>query len=260
MTIKGFATPDGTKRLMEQVEGTPDVALGHYRKAIDGLYLSSLGMGTYLGNPDPETSEQVTDAMVASVKCGAINVIDTAINYRHQLAERSVGEGLQRLLSQGINRDQVFVSTKNGYLAPDAEHYGDFRAEFHKQYIESGEVDPDDVVGGMHCMTPAYLAGELEKSLTNLGVETIDLMYLHNPAESQLAAVGRQAFMDRLKAAFEMYEISRGEGKLRYYGLATWDCFRMEPEQTEKYLSLEAVMHLAEMVGGADHGFRFIQL
>ena len=38
----------------------------------------------------------------------------------------------------------------------------------------------------MHCMSPAYLENQIERSRRNLGMETIDLFYVHNP-ESQLA-------------------------------------------------------------------------
>jgi aryl-alcohol dehydrogenase-like predicted oxidoreductase len=87
--------------------------------------LSSLGMGTYLGGLDAETDRLVESAIVQSIESGAINVIDTAINYRYQRAERSVARALTSLTSKGsISRGQVFVSTKNGYLAPDDEHPG----------------------------------------------------------------------------------------------------------------------------------------
>lgn len=37
---------------------------------------------------------------------------------------------------------------------------------------------------GIHCMHPKFLAHQLEASKKNLGLETIDLMYLHNAYES----------------------------------------------------------------------------
>ena len=48
-------------------------------------------------------------------------------------------------------------------------------------------------------MHPDYLNDQLERSLNNIGVETLDLMYLHNPAESQLPLIGEEKFFDRLK-------------------------------------------------------------
>jgi hypothetical protein len=48
-------------------------------------------------------------------------------------------------------------------------------------------------------------------------------------------------------------------GKIVYYGLATWDCFRVPPDHPS-YLSLDEVVRLATKVGGPRHGLRFIQL
>ena len=39
----------------------------------------------------------------------------------------------------------------------------------------------------VHCMHPNFLQNQLERSLENLGLETLDLMYLHNPSEGQAA-------------------------------------------------------------------------
>jgi aryl-alcohol dehydrogenase-like predicted oxidoreductase len=109
-------------------------------------------------------------------------------------------------------------------------------------------------------MTPRFLEFQLNQSRENLGLETIDLMYLHNAAESQLAHVGRHMFLNRLREAFTFYESARAQNQIRYYGMATWDCFRLPPDETERYLDLESVIQIAQEVGGTHHGFRFIQV
>jgi aryl-alcohol dehydrogenase-like predicted oxidoreductase len=267
MAIAGYATPEGTKRFCKRFEGHESnglcIAEGHFQETPQGLHLSSLGMGTYLGGLDEETSRLMTDAAVRSVSSGAVNVLDSAINYRYQLSERALAQALKQLLSQGFQRDEIFLCTKNGFLSPDAERQQrgeDFREWFQARYLSSGLIQPTDIVGGMHCMAPAYLEDQLQQSLNNLGVETVDLLYLHNAAESQIPEVGRTEFMKRLRLAFETLETARTNGKIRYYGLASWNCFRVEPEAQTEYLSLEDVVHLAESVGGNQHGFRFIQL
>ncbi|HEY9746810.1 MAG TPA: aldo/keto reductase [Oculatellaceae cyanobacterium] len=262
MSIPGFATQEGTVRYRNRFEGKQGVASEHFRETCQGLALSSLGMGTYLGQPNEEDSRLMCDAAIRSVSSGAVNVLDTAINYRYQFSERALGAAIKRLLAQGFQRDEIFLCSKNGFLAPDAEALQrgeNFRDWFRTRYLESGKIQPEDIVGGIHCMAPAYLEDQLQCSLDNLGVETLDLMYLHNAAESQMPEIGRDAFMQRLKLAFEFYEKVRAENKIRYYGLATWSCFRVAPDQPE-YLSLEAIVKLAESVGGPEHGFRFIQL
>jgi aryl-alcohol dehydrogenase-like predicted oxidoreductase len=265
--IPGFATPDGTERYRARFEGQSigglPIAEGHFRQNAQNLQLTSLGMGTYLGALDEAASQAMQEAAERSVASGAINVLDTAINYRYQLSERALGQALQNLLSEGFQRDELFICSKNGFISPDAEMQTrgeDFRAWFQQRYLESGKITPQDIAGGMHCMAPAYLDDQLNQSLSNLGVQTLDLMYLHNAAESQIPEVGRAVFMERLKLAFEFYERARTENRIRYYGLATWNCFRVEPEESDEYLSLEAVVQLAESVGGQNHGFRFVQL
>jgi aryl-alcohol dehydrogenase-like predicted oxidoreductase len=65
--------------------------------------------------------------------------------------------------------------------------------------------------------------------------------------------------MHNLSKVFEVYERYRSNNKIRYYGMATWTCFRV-PQDNKEYLSLEEVVKLAEKIGGKQHGFRFIQL
>jgi aryl-alcohol dehydrogenase-like predicted oxidoreductase len=107
-------------------------------------------------------------------------------------------------------------------------------------------------------MTPAYLEDQLSRSLENLGHETIDIYYLHNP-ESQLEAVSRDEFEFRLRAAFEMLERAAADGLIGCYGTATWNGYRQQPD-SPGYLSLAEVVRIAREVGGTTHHFSVIQL
>ena len=46
------------------------------------LYLSTVGMGTYLGSPDDQDDFDLYIALKYLIKSNTLNVIDTAINYR----------------------------------------------------------------------------------------------------------------------------------------------------------------------------------
>jgi aryl-alcohol dehydrogenase-like predicted oxidoreductase len=217
-------------------------------------------MGTYLGDTSKEDDEAVENAVYQSVKSGAINVIDTAINYRAMKSEKSIGRALARLAAEEkIGRGQVFVSTKNGYTTNDADYPFDVMEYIHRMYIAPGVISADDISSGYNVMKPAYLARCIDKSLANMRLSTIDLVYIHNAFESWHRDVDRKTFMEMLASAFETYEEYRRAGKLRYYGMATWTCFRV-PQGSDEYLSLEEVVRVAETVGGRGHGFRFIQL
>jgi len=127
-----------------------------------------------------------------------------------------------------------------------------------REYGKTGIVKEGDISPGYHCMTIPYLNDQLERSLKNLGLDCVDLMYLHNSVEGQ-THLPREQFLKNLKGVFEFYEKKRKEGKIRFYGMATWECFRTTPENP-LFLQLAEVMDLAVQAGGKEHGFRFIQL
>jgi aryl-alcohol dehydrogenase-like predicted oxidoreductase len=58
-------------------------------------------------------------------------------------------------------------------------------------------------------MHPAYLSDQLERSLENLQLDTLDLLYLHNASVSQMPIVGVDNFTLRLIKAFEWAEQAR---------------------------------------------------
>lgn len=257
-TLEGSATPQGTQKYMQRATSLGKPA-SHF-KQFDNLHLSSIGMGTYLGQPSQEDDLAVENAVYESAKSGAINVIDTAINYRAMKSEKSVGRALARLAKDGVPRDQIFVSTKNGYITNDGDYPNvDVMEYIHRMYIQTEVMSADDISSGYNVMNPSYLAKCIDKSLMNMHLSTIDLVYIHNAFESWSQDVSREQFMEMLAKAFEVYEKYRSQGKIRYYGMATWTCFRVPPESHE-YLSLEKAVEAAESVGGKDHGFRFIQL
>jgi len=255
MELPGFATPDGTRRYRDRFAGR--AADGHFRER-NGLWLSSLGAGTYLGEHDDATDERYARAVSRALELG-VNVIDTAINYRFQRSERSVGAALHALIQQGkIARDEVIVATKAGFLTFDGDPPPDPAGYFQREYVQTGVVRPEDVVAGMHCMTPAYLENQLERSRRNLGLSTIDVYFLHNP-ETQLQVLPRAEFLNRLRTAFQKLEECVASGRIRCYGTATWDGYRQAP-QARDFLSLSELVAMAAEVGGSGHHFRCVQL
>jgi aryl-alcohol dehydrogenase-like predicted oxidoreductase len=255
MSLANHATPEGTARYRERFAGR--AAQNHFRVR-EGLQLSSIGIGTYLGNADADTDARYTDAVVRAVQLG-VNVIDSAANYRFQRSERSIGDALTSLTTgHGFARDELVLCTKGGYLPFDGAPPRDVRQYVEETFVKPGIVSFDDIVGGSHCMTPAYLQHQLDQSLKNLRVERVDVYYIHNP-ESQLGHVSESEFYHRLQVAFERLEQNRSDGKLSYYGVATWNGFRV-PAQSREHHSLARMVELARQAGGADHGFRFIQL
>jgi aryl-alcohol dehydrogenase-like predicted oxidoreductase len=251
----GSATAEGTLRYAARFQGR--AAAGHFREIRGGLVLSSIGIGTYLGEPDEATDGAYTDAVVAAIE-GGINVVDSAINYRFQRSERAVGEALRELFHKGYGRDEIMVCTKAGFLTPDGEMPSDPNTYFSHEFLERGVFRVEDIAAGCHCMAPGYLADQLDRSRHNLGLETIDVFYLHNP-ETQLSEVSPEEFRRRIREAFLFLEAAVASKQIRAYGMATWNSFREDPKAAG-FLSLAEMVTIAKEVAGDDHHFRFVQL
>jgi aryl-alcohol dehydrogenase-like predicted oxidoreductase len=253
--ISGFATGEGTARY--RARRAPHAAPGHFR-SWDGLALSSVGLGTYLGDEDDATDRAYRDAVTRAVEAG-FNVLDSAINYRHQRSERAVGAALRGLIAAGtVARDEVVLTTKGGFIPFDASVPAQPNDYVLRTYVRPGIAPAREIVGGGHCLAPGYLADQLDRSRANLGVETIDVYHVHNP-ETQLSAVDRATFLDRMRAAFTFLEGAVETGKIRRYGTATWSGYR-QPASAPDFLSLPELAGIAREVAGDQHHFRVVQL
>ena len=257
--VAGYATAEGTRKFMENAFKN-GMAKSHFR-SFNNLNFSSLGIGTYLGQLTAEDDIDLENAIYHSLKSGAVNVIDTAINYRSMKSEKNIGHAIKRLIEDKIiSRDQVFISTKNGYITNDGDYPTiDVLEYMHKMYISQGIIDSKDISSGYNVLNPNYIRKCIDKSLTNMQLDTIDLVYIHNAYESWFQDISRSEFNEKIRKVFQIYEEYRSKNKIRYYGMATWTCFRL-PRNEEGYLSLEDMVRIAEDVAGKDHGFRFIQL
>jgi len=254
--VAGRATAEGTRRYAEKLAAR--LAAGHFRELAGGASASTLGLGTYLGPEDGATDVQYQDAIVRALELG-VNVLDTAVNYRHQRSERAIRTALGTAISRGVvRRDEVVVATKGGFIPFDGAVPRDARAYFAATYVETGIIKPGDVAKGAHCMTPRYLHDQIDRSRANLGLETLDIYYVHNP-ETQLGEVDRAEFMSRVRSAFGALEEAVSAGHIGHYGTATWTGYRVDPADPG-YLSLAELVATARDVGGADHHFKVIQL
>ena len=253
--IQGFANLKGTEHFAEHF---PEAHRSGFFREMHGLFLSTIGLGTYLGEMDDATDDGSYQAGMQCVAHG-VNVIDSAINYRAQRSERVIGKVISGLISEGkLTRDQIFLSTKGGFIPFDHDYPSDPAGYFDQNYIQPGILKVQDVIQGCHAMTPKYLENQLEHSLRNLGVDTIDLYYVHNP-EIQLEEVSENIFYDRLAKAFEFLEQKVSEGKIKMYGTATWNGYRVL-SQAKGYLSFQKVIEAAVRAGGKQHHLKAIQL
>lgn len=149
------------------------------------LQVSSVGLGTWAIGSDywgPVDDKQSIAGIHAAIDHG-INLIDTAPAYGAGHAERIVGEAVKG------RRDKVIIATKVGVTRT-----------------------ADDFVVNL---SPDSITKEIEDSLRNLNVDTIDLYQIHWPDPNIPLEKSLHA-LDKLKA----------QGKYRYLGVSNFS-----PEQ-----------------------------
>lgn len=249
--MENAATPDLTLEYFQSKEVHPDK-----QRNFDGLKVSALGAGTYLGQADDATDKLYEQSLLKAVH-GGVNFIDAAINYRCMRSEKVIRKVVKDLDRQGIKRGQIVIATKGGYIPCEdsPESYDDY---LRTHFLDPGIINSGEIVGGCHCMSPAFLDAQISSSLQNLGLESIDLYYLHNP-ETQLQEIEESEFYRRLIAAFQLFEKKVEEGKIARYGIATWNGLRQKPTQ-KAALQLSKVLACAKEAGGEKHHFRAIQM
>lgn len=250
-----YATKEGTFSYLKQFS---DYNKDFYRYNGE-FFVSSLGLGTFRKEPYREENYVVNykESVKTAIENG-INLIDTAINYRYQVSEQEIGETLDELLKYGIvSRDALVIASKAGFLPLEFPFPDNPYEWIEKEIVHKGLAEKNEIVIDQHCMTPDFLRWSVEKSLENMHLETLDIMYLHNP-EVQLGHVDRNIVLSRIEEAFRVFEELVEEGKIRAYGIASWNAFLYEEGHLE-YLSLKEMVEIALRVGGQKHHFKYIQ-
>lgn len=222
-------------------------------------FISSLGIGTFRKEPYREENYTLNykDAVKKAIK-GGINLVDTAINYRYQVSEQEIGEALRELFKEGeIAREEIVLTSKAGFIPLEFPFPKNPYEWIDENIITKGLASKEEIIVDQHCIAPEYLRWSVERSLENLGVETIDIMYLHNP-EFQLGYISYKELKERIKEAFIVFEELVKEGKIRHYGIASWNGFLYEEGHTE-YMSIADMVSIAKEVGGEEHHFQYIQ-
>jgi aryl-alcohol dehydrogenase-like predicted oxidoreductase len=232
--IRGHATPEGTGR---RAAGRP----GYRRLGRTELAVSPVGFGGYrAGRSNPEHRAALTAALAAGV-----NVIDTSSNYMLGDSERLIGEVLA---ASDVPRDEVVVVTKIGYVQGP-------NLELAREREAAGRPFPEMVRymdDCWHCIAPAFLEDQLGRARDRLGLETIDVLLLHNPEYFLLDAAQRgpaaeleatrAAFYDRLRRAFGYLDGAVADGRIGCYGVSSNSCVVSadDPEATSVSRMVEA--------------------
>jgi D-threo-aldose 1-dehydrogenase len=148
--------------------------IGNTRVTVSALGFGGSTIGNLYRSVDDETA-------LAAVRCaweGGIRYFDTAPHYGLGLSERRLGRALA-----GRPRDEFTVSTKVGrLLAPNPAPTG-------SDLAAGGFAVPDDLVRVRSYSRDGVLRS-IESSLERLGLDRIDVVYVHDPEEHMEGAIG----------------------------------------------------------------------
>lgn len=222
--------------------------------------IHKIGLGTHLGSFSDEDSERYIDAVIFAVKNG-ITMIDTAINYRGMRSEKDVGNAVRTLISSDIiKREDILISSKAGLLFGDITS-GRNPIKYLHEVLEPKGIRLSDFCeceGLYQTLNPDFFEIALQISLQNLGVDTIDVHYIHIP-EITRAKLTEDEFYKRIAKLFAWYEDKVKEGKIRFYGLAL-EMPAMEPEEEKWYIDIERVVQIAREISNESSHFKYIQI
>lgn len=192
------------------------------------------------------------DALREALLTGT-NVIDTSANYGDGASESLIGDVLRELtLANRLRRDQVVVISKLGYI--QGQRLKEYLAE-PRQYHEVVEYERELY----HCIAPEYLRTQIRMSLRRLGLETLDVLLLHNPEyylkDAQRRGVAadhaREVYESRLARAFDCMEGMVAEGLIGAYGVSSNSFTAPEDEYT--------ATHLPRLLELAGENFRVVE-
>ncbi len=219
------------------------------------LVFSKLGLGTF--NKEPYKEENYVFHYIEGVKeaiKNGINLIDTASNYRYGQSEREIGTALQELGDE-VKREELIICSKGGFIQLDYPFPENPYSWIDENIIAKGLATKEDIELDQHCMTPDYLEWSCKRSLENIGIDSFDIYYLHNP-EMQILKLGQKEFYKQIEKIFKRFEKLADQGLFKYYGVAVWNGFISE---TDERISLEKLVQIAGKVGGENHRFKYVQ-
>ncbi len=180
-----------------------------------GLRVSEIGFGgSRIGGvfADKNSGKEALGVLRQALDSG-INFYDTADMYAQGESESLLGKAFRG------RRDQVILATKGGYCLPARRNLMKRLKPLVRPVVQALGLKRARLPAGFsgalsQDFSPPYLTRALESSLRRLQTDYVDLYQLHSPRAPflQSAAYGE---------ALETLEKLKGQGKIRFYGVAT---------------------------------------
>jgi aryl-alcohol dehydrogenase-like predicted oxidoreductase len=252
--LTNSATTQATYNFAKQFSHYKDFYIKH-----NDLIFSKLGLGTF--NKEPYKEENYVFHYIEGVKQAiksGINLIDTASNYRYGQSEKEIGVALEELLQeQSISRQELIICSKGGFIQLEYPFPSNPYDWIDEHILKPKLALKEDIELDQHCMTPDFLEWSCKQSLKNVGVDSFDIYYLHNP-EMQLIKLGYKNFLKKIESIFKRFEKMVEKGMIKNYGVAVWNAF-INPKNSKEHINLEDLVQIAQKVGGNEHHFKYIQ-
>ncbi len=194
------------------------------------MRVSEIGFGgSRIGGvfADRDSRKEALNVLERALDCG-ITFYDTADMYAQGESESLIGTAFRGC------RQRVIIATKGGYCLPARRNVIKrikplVRPIVHALGLKRVKLPPGMSGALSQDFSPAYLTQALESSLKRLRTDYVDLYQLHSPGASFMhgAAFGE---------ALQTLERLKGQGKLRFYGIAT-----EEPQDAAHCLSAPGI-------------------
>ena len=227
-------------------------------KGYSNVTMSRLALGTHLGDTTDAVSGQYREAIAYAIQNG-ITAIDGAINYRGMLSEKDEGIELRKLIESGaIRREDFCITSKAGLLFGDITERINPKMYFENILKPQGITEKDfyQYDGLYQTLNPVFFEIALEKSLQNLGLETIDIHYIHIPEISR-SGMSEADFYDKMEKLFFWYEDKVKEGKIKSYGIAL-EYMGKEPMEAKWHFELEEIKRRADIAGKGSSSLMYV--
>lgn len=221
------------------------------------LHIDTLGFGCApLGNLYQPVSDEGSDALLKGAWDAGFRYFDTAPHYGQGLSERRTGDLLRPHQGKGF-----VLSSKVGRLlkpAGYAEERHDYRSpmpfDIHYDYSYDG------------------IMRSFEDSLQRLGLDSIDILYMHDIGEYQHGEANLHHFPIAMRGGYKAMAELRQQGLVKAIGLGVneyqvcedalehgdWDCFLLagrytllEQESIRTFLPKCNTRNCSIIIGGA---------
>jgi aryl-alcohol dehydrogenase-like predicted oxidoreductase len=180
-----------------------------------GMTVSEIGFGgSRIGGvfAGKDSSKEAVNVLRMALDSG-ITFYDTADMYAQGESESLMGTAFRG------RREQVILATKGGYCLPARRNLIKLVKPLARPIMRALGLKraklPAGISGALsQNFSPSYLTGALEGSLRRLKTDYVDLYQLHSPGAQFMQS-------DDFSLALQTLERLKGEGKVRYYGVAT---------------------------------------